>query len=342
MSKHLLINSNSNKMLTVKDTSVNLIITSPPYPMIKMWNDLFCSFNDSINDDLEHGKGNNAFEKMHKILDDVWNECDRVLKDGGFICINIGDAIRTLSNNFQLYPNKCRIMNYFSNKGYNSLPGILWKKQSNTPTKFMGSGMLAAGAYITQEHEHILIFRKNGKRIFDENEKTFRRKSAYFWEERNMWFSDLWDLKGTNQQIKNNNKTRERNASFPFEIPYRLVNMFSIYGDTVLDPFTGLGTTNIACLASNRNSIGFDIDSEIIKIAQDRIIISKNTINSHIQNRIDKHIDFIESLPKNKITKLYTNQHHDFLVKTKQEIEIDIRYLDTVKYSNEEIIGTYK
>jgi DNA modification methylase len=98
--------------------------------------------------------------------------------------------------------------------GFTNLPNILWRKQTNAPNKFMGSGMMPPGAYVTLEHEHILIFRNGGKRQFNsQKEKTNRRQSAFFWEERNQWFSDVWmDLKGARQKIadKQAAKTQRR------------------------------------------------------------------------------------------------------------------------------------
>ncbi len=113
-----------------------------------------------------------AFNLMHELLNSVWNEVFRVLKNGRFACINVGDATRTVQNTFCLYPNHARILNYLLKIGFSALPDILWRKQANTPNKFMGSGMLPAGAYVTLEHEYILILRKGQKREFKtENEK---------------------------------------------------------------------------------------------------------------------------------------------------------------------------
>ena len=112
----------------------------------------------------------------------------------------------------------------------------MWRKATNAPNKFMGSGMLPCGAYVTLEHEWILIFRKGGKRVYKTAEaKESRRDSSFFWEERNVWFSDVWEIKGVKQNI-NKAPSRERNASYPLEIPYRLINMYSQKGDVVLDP----------------------------------------------------------------------------------------------------------
>ena len=86
--------------------------------------------------------------------------------------------------------------------GFINLPNILWHKTTNAPNKFMGSGMLPCGAYVTLEHEWILIFRKGGKRVYKKTEeKEIRRDSSFFWEERNIWFSDIWEIKGVKQPL---------------------------------------------------------------------------------------------------------------------------------------------
>ena len=180
--------------------------------------------------------------------------------------INIGDAVRTIGKNFQLYPNHARILTTFSKQGFTVLPEIIWRKPTNAPNKFMGSGMLPPSAYVTLEHEFILILRKGGKRIFKtEKDKINRRNSAYFWEERNTWFSDIWDLRGVTQTMleKKSKELRSRSAAFPFELAYRLINMYSVKGDVILDPFLGTGTTTIAAMVSARNSIGFEIEKNL-------------------------------------------------------------------------------
>lgn len=331
---HKLIAKNSNNISEIDSKSIQLIITSPPYPMIEMWDKIFQSSDNSIKEDMENGNGYDAFLKMHHILNEVWKECDRVLSDSGFICINIGDATRTLNGNFRLYPNHFAIIDFFQKQRYDMLPDIHWKKPTNSPTKFMGSGMYPAGAYVTYEHEYILIFRKGGKRKFTDKERERRQESAYFWEERNIWFSDIWEIAGTSQKLNKANDTRIRNASFPFEIPYRLVNMYSIKGDTVLDPFCGLGTTNLACIASERNSIGIDIDVNMIDLATKNLSDKKAYINHYISKRIEDHLSFIKSLDQEKKDKCYLNTNHNFLVKTKQETKLQINKLKELRNNN--------
>lgn len=331
MTEHQIIHCDSKRMDAIPDQSVQLIVTSPPYPMIELWDGLFIRQDPSIRDDLTAGRPAAAFEKMHRLLDGVWAECDRVLALNGFLCINIGDATRTLNGTFQLYSNHARVIQFFAGMGYCVLPDILWRKPSNSPNKFMGSGMYPAGAYVTYEHEYILIFRKGGKREFRGSSRTARQKSAYFWEERNVWFSDLWEINGTSQALAKTVKARSRNASFPLEIPYRLVNMFSIQNDTVLDPFCGFGTTNLACMISQRNSIGCEIDPEIARRAEEALFVSPDVLNRPVTARLDAHRAFLASLSEEAREKCYQNPYHQFLVKTRQETAIELHEVVAVQ-----------
>lgn len=342
MTTHKIIVGNSQNLASIPTASIQLIVTSPPYPMIEMWDEVFIEQDPTIKTALKTGDGLSAYNKMHSILNGVWAECDRVLADNGFICINIGDATRTINDNFQLYSNHAQIIMFFQNMGYCVLPDIHWRKQSNAPNKFMGSGMYPAGAYVTYEHEYILVFRKGGKRVFSGEAKQRRQKSAYFWEERNMWFSDLWDIKGTSQIITASHASRNRNASYPFEVPYRLVNMYSAEGDTILDPFAGLGTTGLACMASKRNSIGIEIDPTIADLALENMATTPHELNKIVESRLANHVAFIESLPVEKQEKCYENKAHGFKVKTKQEMAIKIDQIATVVSAGNIITCTYE
>jgi len=324
------------------DDSVDLVVTSPPYPMIEMWDEGFFKLNPEIRQAIEGNQPHEAYHLMHKILDLTWRECFRVLRTGGIACINIGDATRTLSGNFQLYPNHARVIQAFLQLGFQNLPNIIWRKQTNAPNKFMGSGMYPPGAYVTLEHEYILVFRKGGKRLFNETEKTRRRASSYFWEERNQWFSDLWDLKGTGQTLTRN-PVRERSGAFPFEIPYRLINMYSVQGDTVLDPFTGTGTTQLAAMASMRNSVGYELEKGFGEIIEGNIL-SLNLLNSlqeHLERRFQSHLNFVRSRieSKGEASFKYFNQNLKTPVLTRQETELDLRKVQSI---SKEGPGTYR
>lgn len=317
-------------MHEIENESISLVVTSPVYPIIDLWDNLFSKMNPKIKDALDVQDGSLAFELMHQELDKTWAEVYRVLKSGGIACINVGDAVRTIGKEFRLYANHSRILDSCLKLGFSSLPEIIWRKPTNAPNKFMGSGMLPPGAYITLEHEFILILRKKGKREFKTvKEKLNRQESSYFWEERNTWFSDLWFLKGAPQSL--NNKTRERSAAFTFELAYRLVNMFSVKDDTVLDPFLGTGTTTLAAMASRRNSIGYELDPGFRNVVNQRIGGLLEFANSYIEDRLKRHEYFVrERITQNKQLK-YINKHHNFPVVTKQEVNLVIEKVKSVK-----------
>ncbi len=299
---------------------VALVVTSPPYPMIEMWDACFSAQDPAIATALKKKDGLGAFERMHRILDRVWKEVARVLMPGGIVCINIGDATRTLADNFILYPNHARILSALLPLGLTPLPQILWRKQTNAPNKFMGSGMLPPGAYVTLEHEHILIARKGEKRTFDtSSEKQLRRESAYFWEERNLWFSDVWmELKGARQDLGENG-ARARSAAFPFELPYRLIQMFSVKGDVVLDPFLGTGTTLAAAMAAGRDSIGIEMEKEFLPLVRRRVETLVPFSRTRIRERLAAHEAFIQARYQDKGGFRHQNAHYGFPVITNQE-----------------------
>jgi DNA modification methylase len=331
----------------IESNTIDLIVTSPPYPMIEMWDSLFSRLNKKIQVALQDGVGLKAFNLMHAELEKVWREVVRVVKPGGIVCINIGDATRKINNNFQLFPNHVKITMFLQANGFVVLPSILWRKPTNSPNKFLGSGMLPTNAYISLEHEYILIFRKGNEKRTLPPAFEDRYQSAYFWEERNKWFSDMWlDLKGIpqkmNNRIGNKGKVRERSAAFPLKLPYRLINMFSIYGDTILDPFWGTGTTTLAAMISGRNSMGYEINSEFLESFKLDLKKLKKTTESINYNRVMEHIEYINNYKKKGRDPKYKAKNYGFSVITKQEIGILFYSITTYKENRNKIIVNYK
>ena len=330
---HKIIFQDAQDLKDVASESVGLVVTSPPYPMIEMWDDSFSDQNPEIRRALERSNGKLAYELMHEILDSVWSEVFRVLKNGGFACINISDATRRIVDDFRLYPNHVRILNHLLNLGFSALPDILWRKQTNTPNKFMGSGMLPPGAYVTLKHEYILIVRKGSKREFKtENERVNRRESALFWEERNIWYSDVWsDIKGEEEDLAipvsrsimhRHPVPRLRSAAFPFDLAYRLINMYSVKGDMILDPFLGTGTTTAAAMTLGRNSIGVEIDERFQYSIRSIARYIVNYSNRYLRERVLRHFEFVKNRIHTSGPLKYRNEHYDFPVVTSQEQSI--------------------
>jgi DNA modification methylase len=332
ITQHRIHFQDARQMKSLSTGTVDLVVTSPPYPMIAMWDTLFSGQNPDIEPVLQNGDGPKAFELMHRQLDAVWQELWRILKPGGIVCLNVGDAARTINDRFRLFSNHARMLDQLITLGFQALPAILWRKQTNAPNKFMGSGMLPPGAYVTLEHEYILILRKGAKREFKTDaDRQNRRASAYFWEERNVWFSDVWlDIKGAAQHL-GDRAARRRSAAFPFDVPYRLINMFSVKGDLIVDPFFGIGTTMWAAVAAGRNCVGYEIETGL----RDEIYAAIKQLvpyaNARIDQRIRTHIDFVEQNQRLKKPFKYTNRHYQFPVKTRQETDIFINPLISIQ-----------
>jgi DNA modification methylase len=341
---HRMIFADAAQMKDLKEKSIDLVVTSPPYPMIEMWDALFRAADEKIDKALKQLDGDQAFERMHGLLDKVWQELRRVVKPGGIVCINIGDATRTINGRFKLFANHARIISAFGSLGFDQLPTILWRKTTNAPNKFMGSGMLPPCAYVTLEHEYVLIFRLGGNREFiTEDKKQKRRQSAYFWEERNNWFSDVWfNLIGATQRLRNG-KTRDRSGAYPFELPYRLINMFSIKGDTVLDPFLGTGTTMLAAMCAGRHSLGYEIDPEFQPVILEKAAGLLDLAHETVQRRLDAHRDFIRKRSENGGEIKNRNGFYDWAVITRQESELRLEQVRNLHFvGNDRFRVTYE
>jgi len=327
---HRVAVDDARELSAVPDGSVDLVVTSPPYPMIEMWDGTFGALDPDVEAALAEGEGQRAFELMHEVLDEVWTELDRVLVDGGIACVNVGDATRTVGDSFRVYPNHARVIDAFESLGFDPLPDVLWRKPANSAAKFMGSGMVPPNAYVTLEHEYVLVFRNGSESRSFEPGAERRYEAAYFWEERNRWFSDVWtDVQGELQSLGHDD-LRERSAAFPFEIPYRLINMYSVYGDTVLDPFWGTGTTSLAALVAGRNSIGYERKAAFSDVFDDQVGTAPDLSRSVAEERLDRHREFVAETRANGDSLGYEATHYDFPVRTKQERDIRFHAVEAV------------
>ncbi|MEM0129443.1 MAG: site-specific DNA-methyltransferase [Thermoplasmata archaeon] len=233
----------ARRMDEIPDRSVHLVVTSPPYPMIPQWDAVFRSL------------GAEGYGEMHSLLADVWRECHRVLVDGGLLAVVVGDALRRDPGGFRLWANHATILERATALGFVPLPYLLWKKPTNKPNAFLGSGFLPPNAYVTLDCEFILLFRRGRLRTYPPHDPE-RYASRLARAERDRWFSQVWaDVRGAPQGADG-----RRTGAFPPAIPARLIRMFSVRGETVLDPFAGTGTTLWEALRAGRRAIGYEID----------------------------------------------------------------------------------
>jgi modification methylase len=238
-----LLHGDARRLESVLEASVELVVTSPPYPMIPQWDAQFREL------------GAPEYAAMLALLQEAWRACYRVLVPGGLLAIVIGDALRRGDDGFRLYPNHAATLLDAERIGFRPLPYVLWKKPTNRPNAYLGSGFLPPNAYVTLDCEYVLLLRKGGLRRFPPHDPR-RSASRFSRAERDLWFSQVWaDLRGARQR-----GPAGRTGAFPAALAERLVRMFSVVGDTVLDPFAGTGTTVWAAAELGRPAIGVELD----------------------------------------------------------------------------------
>jgi site-specific DNA-methyltransferase (adenine-specific) len=237
-----------------------LIVTSPPYWTLK-----------------EYLKNHNQmgaipdYESFLAELDRVWAECLRVLVPGGRICCVVGDVClsRKEAGRHHVMPLHADIQVRSRRIGLDCLTPIIWHKIANGVTEAEGNGAgfygkpYQPGAVIKNDIEYILFMRKGGS--YRSPTPMQKALSMLTKEEMQAWWKAMWtDIKGASTRLGHP-------APFPTELAERLIRMFSFAGDTVLDPFTGTGSTNLAALLAGRHSIGCDIERQYLDIAQKRL-----------------------------------------------------------------------
>lgn len=243
----------------ISDRSVDLVVTSPPYWTLKKY------------EDREGQLGHvHEYEDFLDQLDLVWEHCARVLLEGGRICCIVGDVcIPRRLGRHRVMPLHAEIMVRAQRFGLDCLTGILWHKIANGATEAQGNGAGFYGkpyqpnAVVKNDVEYILFLRKSGSyRSVPPIKKALSMLTRH---EMQAWFVSIWsDIRGAS--------TRDGHpAPYPLQLAERLIRMFSFAGDTVLDPFLGIGSTALAAAIAGRNSIGVEIEPAYLNRAVERI-----------------------------------------------------------------------
>ncbi len=248
-----LVNGDARDLSFIPDESVHLVLTSPPYWNLKRYNE--------NPDQMGHI---DDYETFLAELKKVWEHVFRVLVPGGRLVCVVGDVCvsRRRFGRHLVFPLHADIAVMCRRIGFDNLNPIIWHKIANASyevqngSKFLGKPY-EPNAIIKNDMEFILMQRKPGgyRKPTDEQ----RRQSMIDKKDFNRWFQQIWNIPGAS--------TKKHPAPFPLELATRLVRMFSFVGDTVLDPFCGSGTTMVAALKNNRNSIGVEIDPEYCQMA---------------------------------------------------------------------------
>ncbi len=275
--------ADARSLKELDNESIDLVVTSPPYWHIKDY---------GVENQIGYG------QSLHEYLKDlyrVFKECFRVLKGGTRLCVNIGDqfARSIVYGKYKVIPLHAEIISMCEDIGFDYMGAIIWQKKTTMNTTggavVMGSFPYPPNGIVEIDYEFILIFKKEGKRKVSKEIKERSKLTKEEWKE---YFSGHWKIGGARQI--------NHEAVFPDEIPRRLIKMFSFYGDTVLDPFAGSGTTLKVALELGRNAVGYEVNPAFVEVIKEKV----GALNLKIIERNEKiHLEPVDYHPRIKDAK---------------------------------------
>jgi len=250
-------------MLELKNSTIDLIVTSPPYWHIKDY---------KVKGQIGYGQSLHDYLKSLYL---VWKESFRVLKPGSRLCVNIGDQFlrSIIYGKYKVSPLHAEIISQCEQIGFDYMGSIIWQKKTKMNTTggsiVMGSYPYPPNGLIEIDYEFILIFKKPGRA--PSVSKEIKERSKLTKEEWKEYFSGHWNFNGARQT--------EHEAMFPEELPKRLIKMFSFVEDTILDPFLGSGTTAKVANELERNAVGYEINPEFLQTIKEKIAKSESLLS---------------------------------------------------------------
>jgi site-specific DNA-methyltransferase (adenine-specific) len=235
----VIYNRSSEVMEDLPNSSVHLMVTSPPYNVGKEY-----------DEDL-------SLDEYLAFLRNVWGEVYRVLVPGGRVCINIANLGRK-----PYIPLNGLIAREMTELGFLMRGEIIWDKASSASTSTAwGSWKSASNPTLRDTHEYILVFSKGSFR----RDKIDGRKSTISREQFLEFTKSVWEFPSESARKVGHP------APFPVELPYRLIQLYTFSNEIVLDPFMGSGQTALAALKAGRHFIGYEISGEYLELANSRI-----------------------------------------------------------------------
>ena len=257
---HYLYHHDVRNAYFLRPKSVHLVVTSPPYWTLKEYPEVYGQMGRIGN-----------YELFLAELEKVWDICFKALVPGGRLVCVVGDVCLSRRKNagrHTVVPLHAAIQESCRKIGFDNLAPIIWNKIANATYEVgYGGGFLGKpyepNAIIKNDIEFILMERKPSG--YRKPSVATRIMSVISEENQRKWFQQIWTgVTGAS--------TRNHPAPFPLELAERLIRMFSFVGDTVVDPFMGTGTTNLAAARWGRNSIGIEVDAQYLEMAKRRLM----------------------------------------------------------------------
>ncbi|MCH8022915.1 MAG: site-specific DNA-methyltransferase [Thaumarchaeota archaeon] len=301
--KHKVIFGNSMNMSEIRDESIHLVVTSPPY----------------FNAPFDYPDFFKTYRDFEDIIQGIASELYRVVAKGRICCFIVDDMLVDGDK----FPVVADVTKHMMKAGFRYRDKIIWIKPKGYIRISRRSGVLLQHPYPMYFYpdnlqESILIFQKgrfdysylktlpkktlDASRIdtkeFNESKTSLTVWDGFLGEER-ATFPDTWRITNV---LPIKGRIEEGVAAFPEEIPRRLIKLFTFVGETVLDPFTGSGTTLKVARDLGRNSFGYELDLELksalsrrleyngLKLSEDTVEFEERDDARHFRTIIQKKV----------------------------------------------------
>ncbi|MHC1592742.1 MAG: DNA-methyltransferase [Methermicoccaceae archaeon] len=259
--KNRLIFGNARDMGELEDSSVHLVITSPPY----------------FNAPFDYPGLFESYEQFLTLMRDVARELKRVLAQGRVAALVVDDTLIE----GRKYPVVADITKTFLEEGFKYREKLVWLKPEGYIRISRRSGVVLQHPYPMYYYpdnlqESILLF-QNGNFDYKTIPQSTRESSKIDISEyqREKWYLNVWDITNV---LPNNNRLEKGIAAFPEELPYRLIKLFSYKGETVLDPFMGSATTLKVADELGRRAVGYELDIELLDVVKEKLKLGQSTL----------------------------------------------------------------
>lgn len=261
---HRIIIGDSRDMKSVKESSVHLIITSPPYFNAKDYSQ-WSTLKDYLKD-----------------MEKTFKECFRVLLEGRKFCLNISDLPEKGESGVRWIPLGPEVLRVAQEVGFEIVDRIIWFK---TPIKGFQYGSLPfpPSPLICDSMEYIYVLRKPGKNGYSHVSKSQKEASRLKREEYAEFTKQMWTMR----RVRLNENMNGHIAPFPDELPYRCIKLYSFVGETVLDPFGGSGTTTKMAISNKRNSILYEIKEDYLKHINEKLDVNQKKLSDSFEVKIE-------------------------------------------------------
>jgi len=237
-----IIHGSSEDLKELPDSSVHLMVTSPPYNVGKEY-----------DSDMTLGE-------YLSVLKKVWAEVYRVLVPGGRACINVANLGRK-----PYIPLHAYIIEDMLELGFLMRGEIIWDKAASASSSTAwGSWQSASNPTLRDVHEYILVFSRGNFRR-DPSELKGKREDTITKEEFLEFTKSVWAFPTESA------RRIGHPAPFPLELPYRCIQLYTFSNEIILDPFMGSGQTALAALKSGRHYVGYELNEEYLTLAENRV-----------------------------------------------------------------------